>query len=78
MKKIHQSLYEKTVLSNTSMKYYVWQKYKFSRLRKSPVETLTPGDIAELSKWNGRAKSDKGLKDIIDALNELENTSQAK
>lgn len=72
MKKIHQSLYEKTVSLEHINEILRLAKIQFSRLRKIPVETLTSGDIAELSKWIGRAKSDEGLKDIIDALNELE------
>lgn len=72
MKKIHQSLYEKTVSLEHINEILRLAKIQFSRLRKIPVETLTSGDIAELSKWIGRAKSDDGLKDIIDALNELE------
>ena len=72
MKKIHQSLYEKTVSLEHINEILRLAKIQFSRLRKIPVETLTSGDIAELSKWIGRAKSDEGLKDIVDALNELE------
>jgi chaperonin cofactor prefoldin len=72
MKKIHHSLYEKTVSLEHINEILRLAKNQFSRLRKIPVETLTPDDLAELSKWIGRAKSDEGLKDIIDALNELE------
>jgi chaperonin cofactor prefoldin len=72
MKRIHQSLYEKTVFLNHINEILHLAKIHFSRLRKSPVETLTPEDMAELNKWIGRAKSDQGLKDIVDALNELE------
>jgi chaperonin cofactor prefoldin len=72
IKKIHQSLYEKTIFLEHINEILRLAKIQFSRLRKNPAETLTPEDIAELSKWIGRAKSDEGLKDIVNALNELE------
>lgn len=43
----------------------------FPRLRNYKPERLTEEDNQELIKWIGRAKSEDGLKDIIDALNEL-------
>lgn len=72
MQKIHRSLYEKNISYNHITEILRLAKVQFSRLRKLPVEALTQGDIEELSKWIGRAKSDEGLKDIVDALNELE------
>jgi septal ring factor EnvC (AmiA/AmiB activator) len=72
MKKIHQSLYEKTVSLTHINEILRLAKIQFSRLRKLPVETLTQSDIEELNKWIGRAKSDEGLIDIVNALNELE------
>jgi hypothetical protein len=43
----------------------------FPRLRNFKPSQLTEEDNQELIKWIGRAKSEDGLKDIIDALNEL-------
>jgi hypothetical protein len=44
---------------------------QFPRLRNYKPDHLTEEDNQELIKWIGRAKSEDGLKDIIDALNEL-------
>jgi hypothetical protein len=45
---------------------------QFSRLRARPGLPLTDADMAELSKWIGRAKGSQGLMDIIEALKELQ------
>ena len=71
-KKIQQSLYEKTIFLNHINEILRLAKIQFSRLRRSPTETLTAQDMAELNKWIGRARSDQGLKDIVNALNELD------
>lgn len=45
--------------------------HHFSRLRRQTGESLMVQDIAELEKWIGRARSNDGLKNIVDALAEL-------
>jgi len=46
-------------------------KIQFSRLYRRPIDVLTSEDILELNKWINRVKSEDGLRDILDALNEL-------
>jgi hypothetical protein len=42
---------------------------QFSRLRKT--KGLIPADFQEIEKWIGRAKSDEGLINILNAIKEL-------
>jgi hypothetical protein len=69
--KIEQSLYIKNIFLTHIREIFRLAKIQFSRLNRNITETLTDRDVAELNKWIGRAKSEQGLKDIVDALNEL-------
>jgi hypothetical protein len=71
LQNISHSLYQKTIFMCHINEIFRVAKIQFSRLSKRSVETLTAEDILELNKWIGRVKSEKGYKDIIDALNEL-------
>jgi hypothetical protein len=45
---------------------------EFPRLRRDEDGRITADDVAELEKWIGRAKGPDGLKDIVEALTELQ------
>ncbi len=68
---IKKSLYEKSVALCHVLEIFRIAAMQFSRLRRNQNEALSVSDINELNKWIGRAKSEDGLKDIVNALNEL-------
>lgn len=45
---------------------------QFRRLRRETGSGLRQEDIQELEKWIGRAKSNEGLEDIVEALKEVQ------
>ena len=47
-------------------------KLQFPRLRGEKSNMLSTADVAELEKWLKRAKTTEGIKDIIDAIKELQ------
>ena len=51
---------------------YRLAKIHFSRLAGRRINDLTQNDIMELEKWIGRTKSNDGLRDIVEALNEIQ------
>ena len=72
LEQINKSLYEKNVYACHMKEIFRIAKMQFSRLRGSKVEALSLLDVIELNKWIGRVKSEESLKDIVNALNELE------
>lgn len=70
---IDQSLYKKSIIICHIQEILRLAKIHFLRLNHQKALTLE--DIAELNKWVGRAKSEDGLKDIVEALSELEKYS---
>ena len=71
LEQIRGSLYKKKVTMCHMEEIFRIARIQFPRLRNYKPERLIEEDNLELIKWIGRAKSDEGLKDIIDALNEL-------
>lgn len=63
--------YIKTLYMCHTKEIFRIAKIQFSRLYRRPIEVLTPEDILELNKWINRVKTEDGLRDILDALNEL-------
>jgi len=52
-------------------------RIKFPRLRGEKSGVLSIEDVAELEKWVKRAKTLEGLRDIVDAVRELQKYFQA-
>jgi len=71
LNKQEKNLYEKNVYLCHIKEIFRLAKTQFSRLRRSPGLILTTADVKELDKWVSRAKSEDGLKDIRNALEEL-------
>lgn len=65
-------LYQKKVYLAHIKEIYRLAKTQFSRLRGLLEPTLTEADVRELDKWVGRARGEDGLRDIINALLELD------
>lgn len=72
LQKIRSKAFEKRISLDYILEIFRIAKIQFPRLRKSTNETLTSEESQELDKWIGRVKSEQGLKDILDALKELE------
>ena len=69
---IQKALYEKNFVLIQVKEIYRLAAVQFSRLRdKASSPNLTEPDIQELEKWIGRAKTQAGLVDIINAITEL-------
>jgi hypothetical protein len=65
-------LYEVSMRELILREIYRLAAEHFPRLRRDTGGILTEQDLDELEKWIKRAKSVAGLKDIADALGELE------
>lgn len=69
---IQKALYEKNFVLIQVKEIYRLAAIQFSRLRdKANSPNLTDPDIQELEKWIGRAKTQEGLMDILNAITEL-------
>lgn len=64
-------LYEVYIRELHVKEIYRLASMHFPRLRREENGGLTVKDILEIEKWIGRAKSSDGLKNIVDALEEL-------
>lgn len=64
-------LYETYITELHVKEIYRLASVHFPRLRRESDGGLTVKDVLELEKWIGRAKSSDGLKNIVDALEEL-------
>ena len=75
METVEKALYEKNIRLIQLKEIYRLAKLQFSRLRNSGSfaysEELTDADVEELEKWIGRARSEQGLVDILEAIQEL-------
>lgn len=72
LKEIEAELYDVNIRELHIAEIYRLAAYHFSRLRRQTGESLMLKDIKELEKWIGRTQSNEGLKDIVDALAELQ------
>jgi|GEM_PF-6399822 len=75
LKEYEQKLYDVSIRELHLKEIYRQAAIQFSRLRKLPEAQLTKEDVAELEKWIGRAKSIDGIRDVVDALKELQKYS---
>lgn len=71
LKEIDAELYQIRTRELHISEIYRLAAHHFSRLRRQTGESLMIQDISELEKWIGRARSNEGLKNIVDALMEL-------
>ena len=71
LEQVRGSLYRKRIVLCHVEEIFRLAGAQFPRLRNYKPDHLTEEDNQELVKWIGRAKSEDGLKDIIDALTEL-------
>jgi chaperonin cofactor prefoldin len=72
LQKIQLGIFKKGIFVCYITEIFRIAKIQFPRLRKSRIEELTPEETQELDKWIGRVKSEQGLKDILEAIKELD------
>lgn len=65
-------LYEAMLAEAHINEIYRLARIHFPRLHRQKDQGLSEADVMELEKWIARAKSVSGLKDIADALEELQ------
>lgn len=69
---IEQEHYQVSIREVHLREIYRLARVEFPRLTRRETNELTQDDVNELEKWIGRARSNDGLRDIVEALKEIQ------